>query len=129
VTAALLIDTHILLWMRRAPHRLTAGEQRTIDAARTVFVSIVSLWECAILMVLGRIGTDEQLLDAPGGYDLLSITADHCKAVATLPLHHRDPFDRMLVAQARSEHVPLLTRDRAVTAYGDHAAILRFPDP
>jgi PIN domain nuclease of toxin-antitoxin system len=122
-----LIDTHIFLWSRTQPERLTHGELRAIDVATIRYVSAVTLWEFGILLSLGRIEPHERLMEIPEGYNLLPISPDHCKAFATLPLHHRDPFDRMLVAQAKGERVPLLTRDRAMTAYGDHATILRFP--
>src|SRR5580704_7986707 len=110
--AAVLIDTHFVLWLRMAPHELSGGERNVIDTASAVFVSVVSFWEIAILLGRGRIPNgDDRLLDVPNGLDLLPITADHCRAAAKLPHHHRDPFDRMLVAQAQSEQVPLLTRD------------------
>jgi PIN domain nuclease of toxin-antitoxin system len=128
VTAGLLVDTHILLWVRNAPEALTAGERRAIDSARSRSVSIVTLWEIAILTGVGCIEAEERLLDLPSGYDVLSVSTAHCKLMAKLPLHHRDPFDRMLVAQAQAEHVPLLTRDRALLAYADQATILRFPE-
>ena len=127
MTAALLIDTHVLLWTRTGPERLTPGERQVIEAAPIRYISCVSLWEFAILIGLGRIEVDERLMDVPDGYDLLPIKPDHCKAVATLPRHHRDPFDRMLVAQAQTERVSLLTRDRVIEAYRDHATILRYP--
>ena len=77
---------------------------------------------------LGRIEANMRLLDVSEGYELLPISPTHCRAFAGLPMHHRDPFDRMLIAQAQSEHVPLLTRDRAMMAYSEQATILRFPD-
>jgi PIN domain nuclease of toxin-antitoxin system len=129
VTSGVLVDTHIFLWLRTRPEELTPGELQTIDAAQVCYVSAVSLWELAILIGLGRIEANVRLLDVPEGYELLSISLMHCRAVAKLPRHHRDPFDRMLVAQAQSENVPLLTRDRAVAAYQEHAAILRYPEP
>jgi PIN domain nuclease of toxin-antitoxin system len=128
VTSGLLVDTHILLWVRTDPETLTSGERRTIEGAQIRYVSAGTLWEFAILIGLGRIEARERLLDVPDGYDLLPISPAHCKAVAKLPRHHRDPFDRMLIAQARAEHVPLLTRDQALTAYREQATILRFPD-
>jgi PIN domain nuclease of toxin-antitoxin system len=85
-------------------------------------VSAVSLWEIAFLMALDRIARDERLLAVPYGFDLLPVLPDHCKALVTLPRRHRDPFDRMLIAQARAERLPLLTRDRAIIAYGTAGA-------
>jgi PIN domain nuclease of toxin-antitoxin system len=128
VTSGILVDTHILLWIRTEPEILRAGELRTIESAQIRYVSCVTLWEFGILIGLGRVEANERLLDVPEGYDLLPISPAHCKAFAELPRHHRDPFDRMLIAQAQSEHIPLLTRDRAMTAYRNEATILRFPE-
>ena len=120
--ASLLVDTHLVLWARIAPERLTVGERRTLDRARSRYMSAVSLWEIAILMALDRIARDERLLSVPDGFDLLPVLPDHCKALVTLPRRHRDPFDRMLIAQARADHLPLLTRDRAIIAFGSAGA-------
>jgi PIN domain nuclease of toxin-antitoxin system len=130
MVVSVLLDTHFILWMRMAPHQLTQGERNVVDGASAVYLSAVSLWEIAILLGGGRIpnGTD-QLLEVPGGFNLLPIELDHCRAVAKLPRYHGDPFDRMLVAQAQSEHVPLLTRDRVLVTYSGHATILRNPPP
>jgi PIN domain nuclease of toxin-antitoxin system len=125
MTTTLLVDTHIFLWTRLRPARLTSAERDLLDAARLRYVSAASLWEIAILQGLERIERDPRLLQVPEGFNLLPISPDHCRALLQLPRHHRDPFDRMLVAQARSEHVPLLTRDAAVAAYDGEAAILR----
>ena len=76
----------------------------------------------------GRIETNPSLLEVPSGFDLLPISPSHCKTLLRLPMHHRDPFDRMLIAQAQTERVALLTRDREIAAYGKHATILRFPE-
>ena len=71
-----------------------------------------------ILMAPQRVGQDQRLLAVPDGCDLLPVLPDHCRALADLPPRHRDPFDRMPIAQARAERLALLTRDRAVIAYG-----------
>jgi PIN domain nuclease of toxin-antitoxin system len=118
VIAAILVDTHLVLWARIAPERLTTGERRALDDARSCYVSAVSLWEIAILMALERIAQDQRLLAVPDGFDLLPVLPDHCRALVALPRRHRDPFDRMLIAQARAEHLALLTRDSAIIAYG-----------
>jgi len=124
---SILVDTHFILWLRVAPRQLTRGERAVIDNAPSRHVSIVSLWEIAIMVTMGRIPPDDHLLETPVGFDLLPVREEHCKAYGALPMHHRDPFDRMLIAQAQSEQVPLLTRDRAMTAYSEQAMILRFP--
>jgi PIN domain nuclease of toxin-antitoxin system len=127
VIAALLVDTHLVLWARVAPERLTADERRALDGARSCYMSAVSLWEIAILMALDRVAQDPRLLMVPDGFDLLPVLPDHCKELVALPLRHRDPFDRMLIAQARAERLALLTRDRAIIAYGTAGAeVMRF---
>ena len=72
---------------------------------------------------------DQRLLAVPDGFDLLPVLPDHCAALVALPRRHRDPFDRMLIAQARAEHLALLTRDKAIIAYGAAGAdVLTFDD-
>jgi PIN domain nuclease of toxin-antitoxin system len=122
VIASILVDTHLVLWARIAPERLTTGERRTLDDARARYVSAVSLWQIAILIGLGRVARDERLLAVPDGFELLPLLPDHCRSLVALPQRHRDPFDRMLIAQARAEHLSLLTRDRAIIAHGEGGA-------
>jgi PIN domain nuclease of toxin-antitoxin system len=129
VNGSVLLDTHIFVWARLRPHRLTAGEIRTLEEARIRYVSAVNLWEIAILQGLQRIESEPALLEVPAEFDLLPVRPEHCRALLGLQPHHRDPFDRMLIAQAQSERVPLLTRDRTMTAYSAHATILRYPEP
>jgi PIN domain nuclease of toxin-antitoxin system len=127
LTTSILVDTHIFLWVRIAPERLIAGERHALDTALLRYISVVTLWEIAILMTLGRIGQEDRLLDVPDGFELLQIRAEHCKTLLALPRRHRDPFDRMLIAQARSERLALLTRDKAVIDYrADELQVLSF---
>lgn len=127
MTAGVLADTHIVLWVRLAPQRLTPDEVSALDNANSRYVSAASLWEMAILVGLGRITGDLRLFEVPAGFDPLPIRSEHCRALAGLPQRHRDPFDRMLVAQARSENLALLTRDRAIHRYGaDGVQIVGF---
>jgi PIN domain nuclease of toxin-antitoxin system len=105
VIAAILVDTHLVLWARIAPEWLTIRERRALDNARSCYVSAASLWEIAILISLDRIGRDHRLLAVPDGFDLLPVLPNHCEALVALPPLHRDPFDRMLIAQARVEHL------------------------
>jgi len=125
---AILIDTHFILWLRVAPRDLTPGERATLDNAELRQVSIISLWEIAIMISVGRLPSDDHLLDPPQGFELLPVRGEHCAVYSHLPLHHRDPFDRMLIAQAQSERLSLLTRDRMMLNYAEHANILRFPE-
>jgi PIN domain nuclease of toxin-antitoxin system len=126
VATTLLVDTHFILWIRIDPRQLRNAERAALETASTRFVSVVSLWEIAIMISIGRLRRDGKLLETPSGFDLLPVVSEHCQAYAALPMHHRDPFDRMLIAQARSEGVPLLTRDRALAAYGEEATILQL---
>ena len=126
---AILVDTHFILWLRIAPRQLTRGERAMLDDAELRQVSVVSLWEIAVMMTVGRLPPDNHLLEAPQGFELLPVRSEHCVVYSRLPLHHRDPFDRMLIAQAQSERLSLLTRDRAMLSYADQATILRFPEP
>jgi PIN domain nuclease of toxin-antitoxin system len=116
----LLIDTHLLIWSLLDPSRLLPATRHRIETGE-VFVSAASVWELSIKAARGRIACDPaQVADAiePLGFRHLPVTAMHAAAVACLPALHRDPFDRMLVAQAISEQIPLLTRDTKLTAYG-----------
>jgi len=101
-------------------------EKRVLSTASVRFVSAVTLWEIATLMRLGRIADDDRLLDLPISFDLLPVQPEHCREYAKLQQIHRDPFDRMLIAQAKTERVPLVTRDRNVALYGrmEAAALL-----
>ena len=116
----LLLDTHVLLWSLAAPERLSDGARQTIvEPKNTVYVSTASVWEMAIKSTLGKLTVpddlDEQL--RLNRFDVLPIALRHAQAVAGLPLRHRDPFDRMLVVQARTEGLRLVTRDPLVQQY------------
>ena len=120
MTLPVLLDTHIVLWARLAPDKLSPVERATILAAPRRYISAVSAWEIAILMALGRVPRDSQLVgDVPSGFETLDISQRHACELLALPPLHRDPFDRMLIAQARSEQFALLTRDRQIARYAD----------
>ena len=117
----LLLDTHLLLWWLEASASLPAEARETIrDPENTVFVSAVSLWEIWLKQSLGKlrlpVDFSERLAAEP--FESLPLTASHTRQISTLPWRHRDPFDRMLVAQAQVEKLILLTADEALTAYG-----------
>lgn len=115
-----LLDTHLLLWALAAPSKLPAKARKQIDDAE-VFVSAASIWEISIKSAVGKLDADpEDVLAAivPTGFDLLSITGEHAAKVRELPPLHKDPFDRMLVAQASVEPMILLTNDQALGQYG-----------
>ena len=119
----LLLDTPLLLWAASQPDRLSAAAQETLlDANNQPWFSAASLWEVTINASLGRpdFRVDPYLLRrglVDNGYTELPITSSHALAVHHLPPIHRDPFDRMLVAQAESEGMLLLTADAAVARY------------
>lgn len=119
----LLLDTHLLLWAAGRPERLSDAARGLIeDPANQPMFSVASLWEIAIKRGLGRpdFDTDPRLLRRgliDNGYQELAITGEHAMAVDALPRLHRDPFDRLLVAQARIEGLLLLTADARVAAY------------
>jgi len=116
-----LLDTHLLLWAVAEPRKLPAAARRRIEEA-DVFVSAASLWEVSIKAALGKLAANpaEVLAEIePAGFTLLPITGEHAVAVAKLPAVHADPFDRMLVAQAKTEPLLLVTNDAVLTGYGD----------
>lgn len=121
----LLLDTHVLLWALDTPSRLAIDIRRDLEDPQTpVYFSAASIWEIAIKASLGKIEFQHSAEEiAHGaidtGFIVLPITADHAAAVQRLPLHHRDPFDRLLVAQALSIPAYLLTVDTALVAYSD----------
>lgn len=123
----LLLDTHVALWALTDDPRLSERARALIaDPANDVLVSSASVWEIAIKHALGRGDmpiSGDQALDwfRQAGYQLLPIAPGHAAAVEHLPDHHRDPFDRMLVAQAMAEPLRLLTHDPLVLRYGDMA--------
>lgn len=117
----LLLDTHVLLWALAAPQKLPAQLRRALDAA-DVYVSAASIWEVAIKNSLGKIDADpRRILDAvePAGFKHLPVTGVHAAGVDRLPPLHKDPFDRLLVAQALAEPMRLVTNDAALVGYGD----------
>jgi len=119
----LLLDTHLLLWAAGQPERLPASARIMIeDPANSLVFSAASLWEIAIKHGLGRsdLRADPALLRRgllDNGYMELAITGRHAVAVAGLPPLHKDPFDRMLIAQATADGLLLLTVDPAVAQY------------
>jgi PIN domain nuclease of toxin-antitoxin system len=117
----ILLDTHLLLWALGSPLKLSKETRRLIDTSG-VYASAASIWEISIKASLGKIDADpDEVLDAlePAGLSILPILGEHAAKVAKLPLRHKDPFDRILVAQALSEPMILLTNDQALAGYGE----------
>jgi PIN domain nuclease of toxin-antitoxin system len=118
----LLLDTHVLVWWLAGGTKLSARALELIsDPANDVFVSAASVWEVAIKRALGKIRVEPEELVAAvaeSNFRELPVTAKHAAHVARLPDHHRDPFDRLLVAQSLTEQAHLLTVDRVLGIYG-----------
>lgn len=121
MTLRLLVDTHVLLWWLADDGKLKNHARAVLAAPENlVFVSAASLWELRIKEGLGKVDLPadfEKELDAQS-FEYLSVTAAHAHALRGLPLHHRDPFDRMLVAQATLEGLTIVSHDDALRAYG-----------
>lgn len=118
----LLLDTHIFLWAIAGSPLLKPPARRTIESAEEVYVSAASIWEVAIKVRLGKIDADPHELSgaiAASGFVELPVTATHAAGVARLELHHNDPFDRILIAQAVAEPLKLLTADELLTRYSE----------
>ena len=118
----LLLDTHIFLWAVAGSPRLKQSTRRFIESAEEVYVSAASIWEVAIKARLGKIKADPQELAAAieaSGFLELPVTAAHAAGVAKLELHHTDPFDRLLIAQALAMPLKLVTVDETLAKYSN----------
>jgi PIN domain nuclease of toxin-antitoxin system len=116
----LLLDTHALIWAVLAPAELTKSARDAIeDRTNAVFFSAASIWEIAIKAGKGTLEVDEKLLQTlhKTGFNELAIKAIHADTVRSLPTIHRDPFDRILIAQAQFESMTLVTRDSFMARY------------
>jgi PIN domain nuclease of toxin-antitoxin system len=117
----LLIDSHAFLWWRGGSPALSTTARNAIsDPSNQVLISIAALWELTIKESTGKLTftRDLETMVADEGFWVLSITFMHLRRVGTLPRVHRDPFDRMMIAQALAEGIPIATGDRIFTAYG-----------
>lgn len=122
-----LLDTHIFLWAVAGSPLLKPAVRRAIASADQVFVSAASIWEVAIKARLGKIEADPDELVAAietSGFMELPVRAAHAAGVARLALHHSDPFDRLLVAQAIAEPLKLLTADAVLAKYSDIVVVV-----
>ena len=118
----LLLDTHVFLWWVGEPERLSEDAKAAIaDPEMLVYVSAISAWEISIKRSLNQLDLRDEEFQygmQESEFSELPVTAAHGLAAGALPHHHRDPFDRMLVAQAMSEGMRLVTHDRAISPYG-----------
>lgn len=118
----LLLDTHVFIWAVTDSRKLKAAARQQMLAADQIYVSAASIWEIAIKVRLGKIEGDPERLALAiedSGFIELPVSARHAARVVQLPLHHHDPFDRLLVAQALSEPLLLLTADEVLARYGE----------
>jgi len=122
----LLLDTHLLLWALSQPRKLTAAARKQIDASE-VYASAASIWEISIKSALGKLAANPRDILAgiePAGFSLLSISGEHAAKVVELPPLHKDPFDRLLLAQSMVEPMLLLTNDEALRDYGSFVTVI-----
>lgn len=117
----LLIDSNAFIWAYVRPAELSRAARRAIDdPAHDRFVSIAAIWEICIKLSTGKLSMPGDLTGAIAdlALDVLPVSLEHAMRVQHLPLHHRDPFDRMMIAQAMEEGLTIVTRDRQFQAYG-----------
>lgn len=117
----LLLDTHVYLWYVIQSPRLSKNIYHLIETTPVVYVSAASLWEAVIKIQLKKLSADPAELAAKitaSGFQELPVSVAHTLALERLPLHHRDPFGRILLAQAHVEHLRLLTCDMGLQPYG-----------
>ncbi len=124
----LLLDTHIFLWCVNGDRRLSESDKALILEADEVYVSSASIWEASIKIKLKKLDANvKQLVKAisASGFIELPITAEHAAAVSLLPDLHKDPFDRILIAQAVCEPLMFVTADRTLEGYSDLIKIVK----
>jgi PIN domain nuclease of toxin-antitoxin system len=117
---AFLLDSNVVVWLDQKPQRLTAAAINQIESASQLFLSAVTAWELSIKESLGSLTLARPVSELIQTHAMreLPVTIRHGEAVKNLPLHHRDPFDRLLVAQAMVEGLTLITGDRFLIKYG-----------
>jgi PIN domain nuclease of toxin-antitoxin system len=117
----LLLDTHVFLWWNMDHARLGEGVQAAVaDPQNRIVVSAAGVWEISIKRMIGKLAFQHDTLHAiaNGGFEALAITPEHADAAGSLPLHHNDPFDRLLIAQTKLENLVLVTQDHQLLSYG-----------
>ncbi len=120
----LLIDTHILIYFLEGNNLLSKSHRQIIvDSQNEVLLSIASLWEMAIKISIGKLTLSQPLKDVINqidaqDFEILPISPEHTLEVSTMPFHHRDPFDRIIIAQCQAENLPIISND---TSFPDYA--------
>ena len=119
-----LVDTHVWMWLLESPDKLSPAVREAMEQAEDLVLSVASIWELAIKAKLGKItlpstvsAARDEFLSQAGAREL-AIHSAHALAAADLPPLHRDPFDRLLIAQAQLEHLTLVTADETIRTYG-----------
>lgn len=119
-----LLDTHAFLWFIAGDERLSTNARALIENDNNqLFLSLASIWEMAIKKSLGRLILPEPFADfiieqiSVNGFHLLGITFSHVSKIGTLPFHHRDPFDRLIVCQSITENLPVISKDQFFSSY------------
>lgn len=115
----LLLDTHVVLWQLGGSRSIGSVAQQEIRDADEILFSVVSFAEIGVKAAIGKLSVPADLREhiVQAGVQILGLAPDHGLAVARLPLHHRDPFDRLLIAQARAERLTVMTSDARIPAY------------
>ncbi len=125
-----LLDTHLLIWLALQPHRLSRDIMESLEAPENIlYFSAVGPWEIAVKRALGRADFDIDPDDLAqtlirNGWCEIPVTSKHGIAAGALPPHHRDPFDRMMIAQATIEGMTFLTADAFLARYGDSVRLI-----
>jgi PIN domain nuclease of toxin-antitoxin system len=116
----LLLDSNVVVWLDQKPERISPSALHRIESAPKVFLSAVTAWELSIKQSLGALTLLQPVSEIIHSHTMteLPVSIRHGEAVLHLPLHHRDPFDRLLVAQALVEGLILVTSDRQLLSYG-----------
>nr|WP_245245492.1 type II toxin-antitoxin system VapC family toxin [Methylocaldum sp. RMAD-M] len=123
----MLLDTHVLLWVLADDAALSNTARAEIDRAEAVYASAASIWEISIKSALGKLKIDQRCLPdrlIEAGFLPLPVTWEHANAVRKLPNLHRDPFDRILIAQAITEPLRFMTADRALAGYSELVVLI-----
>lgn len=115
----LLLDTHVVLWQLEGSRAISPAAAAAIERATDLLFSVVSFAEIGVKAAIGKLSVPRELREhvMQTGVQILGLEADHGLAVADLPMYHRDPFDRLLIAQARVEHLTIVTADPRIAAY------------
>jgi PIN domain nuclease of toxin-antitoxin system len=115
----LLLDTHVVLWALQGTRTVGPRAQEAIERATELAFSVVSFAEIGVKAAIGKLVVPDDLHDhiVRSGLQILGLAPDHGVGVAALPMHHRDPFDRLLISQARAERLTFVTADTRIAAY------------